>query len=372
MAARDHIAQPPAQHGGYSRRRFLQAGGVALAGLAGGALAGCSSSNNSGASASSGSKTLVYAGFGGTYQTKLEEAVLEPFQKATGITVVATTGADEPALLKAMVQAGKTTWDIMDLYTATLGTNEAGGLLQKIDYSKIDVPKLTHPAVAATYGVGYYLYSHNIWRNTSIIKEPLNSWAEVFDIAAFPGKRGFLNTPDYSPEEAMLANGRSLDSVYPIDIDLYLSTLSKIRSSAVFLDTDPLTDQITQGDIATGDLNQTRLETAIQAGAPLEYNWQQTIVDVNYFGIPVGAPHADAAYKLINFALQTQTQLSIPKVFGSYSPVAVPAFDTLSSAQLANLAGSPVNAPNSVFLQPSWYVQNGAELDQRFSAWLTS
>jgi putative spermidine/putrescine transport system substrate-binding protein len=195
---------------------------------------------------------------------------------------------------------------------------------------------------------------------------------DVLDVGQFPGKRGFLNTPAYSPEEVMLGTGRSIDSVYPIDIDLYLNTLSKVRKSAVFLDTNPLTNQVTQGDIATGDLNQTRLNSAIDAGAPIEYNWMQTIVDVNRWGIPKGAPNLENAYKLINFSLRPDIQKSIPKAFGTYSPVVTGAYKGMTLAEQKNLAGSPPNRDQSAFLQTDWYAQHGNELSQRFAQWLTS
>ena len=195
-----------------SRRGLLKGAGTAVAlGAAGG------TSRAYGQNAPS--KPLVYVGFGGAYQAYLEKAILRPFQKATGIEIQSVTGANNIAKLKAMVESGDVTWDIIDVTGAALGTYDAAGLLKKLDYSQITVPKLIEASVQQPSGMGYYVYSHNIWWNTSVIKGPLNSWAEVWDAKTHPGKRGFQNQAVYSPEEALLADGVPLDKVYPMDID---------------------------------------------------------------------------------------------------------------------------------------------------------
>ena len=346
-----------------SRRGLLKGAGTAVAlGAAGG------TSRAYGQNAPS--KPLVYVGFGGAYQAYLEKAILRPFQKATGIEIQSVTGANNIAKLKAMVELGDVTWDIIDVTGAALGTYDAAGLLKKLDYSQITVPKLIEASVQQPSGMGYYVYSHNIWWNTSVIKGPLNSWAEVWDAKTHPGKRGFQNQAVYSPEEALLADGVPLDKVYPMDIDRIFRMYNKIRPSAVFLGLNELTNQITQGDIVTGDINLTRLQAALAAKAPLAYNWKQTLVDVERFGIPKGAHNDANAYKLMNFALQPEQQLAIIQVFKTYSPVVEQVFSKLSKEEQAGLAGSPPNAVQSLYISSSWYSQHGSELNSKFEAWL--
>ena len=57
---------------------------------------------------------LVFAGFGGAYQTGQQKALFEPFEKETGIKIVQTTGVDL-AKLRAQVQSGDVEWDFVSL-----------------------------------------------------------------------------------------------------------------------------------------------------------------------------------------------------------------------------------------------------------------
>src|SRR5688500_185074 len=59
-------------------------------------------------------RELVFAGFGGAYQTGQQKALFEPFEKETGIKIVQTTGVDL-AKLRAQVQSGNVEWDFVSL-----------------------------------------------------------------------------------------------------------------------------------------------------------------------------------------------------------------------------------------------------------------
>jgi len=355
-----------------SRRRFLaRAGTGAVAMAAAPALiSACSSSG--GSSGSSSSKEVVYAGFGGAYQDQITEAVLKPFQDATGIKVTITTGAQNISTLKAMVDENKVQWDIMDTNTALLAEAISSGVLQKVDYSKVPgISDLETKSLASTYGLGYYTFSDNLYWNTKGFQGTPTSWADVYDTQKFPGKRGFTNDAEGNLEIAVMAAGVPIDKVYPIDLDLAFNQLDKIRSSAVFLDDTALQNEMAQQDVVVGCEPLSRTKAAAKAGAPLTYTWSQAIIDVNSFAIPAKAPHPENALKLMQFALQPTQQLAILRILG-YGPVTKAAFKQLSPAQLADMPGSPQNAPQNLFFNSEWYAQNGTAVTDRFQKWLVA
>src|SRR2546421_9729133 len=110
-----------------SRRRFL---GTAAAGaLAGAALPSVVRAQ--------GKKELVCVGFGGAYQEGQTKALFEPFERETGIKVVQTTGV-ELAKLRVQVQSKNVEWDLISLPDRLRYTAQEDGLLEKIDYGRID------------------------------------------------------------------------------------------------------------------------------------------------------------------------------------------------------------------------------------------
>jgi putative spermidine/putrescine transport system substrate-binding protein len=347
--------------GGLSRRAFLQRSGLAAGGLA---LHG---SLPIAAEAAGGS--LVYSGFGGIYEQGIRQAVLTPFQQQTGIQVEVTTGSSSIAKIRAMVAAKRTEWDVIDATGPAFGQLLTENLLQPLDLSIVKTSDLASPKYVGPYGVAIYAYSHNIFWNTKAISAPLNSWAEMWNLAKFPGKRGFQNVPWYTLEVALVADGVPIDKLYPLDVDRAFRNLDRIKAHAAFLDLNTLTNLVAQQEIVTGDLNLARVQKLVKDGVPLAYNWKETLVDVERWPIPVGAPNPAQANQLINFALQPDQQLQILKILG-YSPTSKAAIARIDPEQAKDLPGTPATAPQSFYLDPEWWAKNGKVVEKRFQEWL--
>ncbi|MGQ3280940.1 MAG: ABC transporter, partial [Shinella sp.] len=84
-------------------------------------------------------KTLTFVSYGGIYQDG-QVAALQDFVTKSGVTLL-NDGPTEIAKLKAQVDAGNVTWDVVD--TADLPPYvHCGTLFQKLDFSKLDVSKI--------------------------------------------------------------------------------------------------------------------------------------------------------------------------------------------------------------------------------------
>jgi putative spermidine/putrescine transport system substrate-binding protein len=344
-----------------SRRAFLRGSGLAAGALA---LHG---SLPTAAGAATG--TIVYSGFGGIYEQGIRQAVLTPFQQQTGIKVEVTTGSSSIAKVRAMVNAKRTEWDIIDATGPAFGQLLTENLLQKLDLSAIKTADLASPKYVGPYGVAIYAYSHNIFWNTKAFAGPINSWADMWNVAKFPGKRGFQAVPWYTLEVALVADGVPIDKLYPLDVDRAFRSLDRIKAHAAFLDLNTLTNLVAQQEIVTGDLNLARVQKLIKDGVPLAYNWKETLVDVERWPIPVGAPNPAQATQLINFALQPEQQLQILKILG-YSPTSKAAIARIDPEQAKDLPGTPATAPQSFYLDPEWWAANGKAVEKRFQEWL--
>jgi hypothetical protein len=51
------------------------------------------------------------------------------------------------------------------------------------------------------------------------MKKPLESWADVWNVEGFPGRRVSRKHPIDSMEQALLADGVAPDKLYPLDAD---------------------------------------------------------------------------------------------------------------------------------------------------------
>src|SRR5947199_6738801 len=82
---------------------------------------------------SSDATELVVASYGGSYQEAQRKAFFEPFEKETGIKITEAEWSGEYAKLKAMVDTGQPTWDLVTAAEASViarGAKE--GILDRI------------------------------------------------------------------------------------------------------------------------------------------------------------------------------------------------------------------------------------------------
>ena len=133
---------------------------------------------------------LVVVSWGGDYDQALRDLVLPSFEKATGYTVK-LDAPPEIAKVKAMVQSGNVSWDVLLTDIPAVMTLMQDNLLEALDYSAIDKAKLDRipKELQRTHALGQRIYSFNIVYNTNELpkaKHPRN-WAEVWDGQGFPG-----------------------------------------------------------------------------------------------------------------------------------------------------------------------------------------
>src|SRR5262245_40417141 len=112
---------------------------------------------------------LVFASWGGTTQDAQKGSWSTKFTDKTGIKVL-QDGPTDYGKIKAMVEAGEPTWDVVDVegdYAVQAGEK---GLLEKLDFTVIDKSQLD-PRFVTDYSVGSFYYSFVIGCNRDAVKE---------------------------------------------------------------------------------------------------------------------------------------------------------------------------------------------------------
>ena len=136
---------------------------------------------------------ITIVSWGGAYSESQRKAYYEPYMKEKGIKVVEEEYDGELGKLKAMKEAGNVTWDVIDVDSAHALAGCDEGLLEKLDYAKIDAKDKFLPGTALDCAVGTIAYSTIFAFNADVIKDNQPSTlADLFDTAKYPGKRGLL------------------------------------------------------------------------------------------------------------------------------------------------------------------------------------
>ena len=217
-----------------------------------------------------------------------------------------------------MHRSGNMEVDLIDTGDDTLLQLDHAGALLPMDYSafKLTNPDDLDPIVKRKEQVGNFIYAMVMGYHTAAYptgKEP-KSWAEFWDIKAFPGPRTLPDMASGSPnlEFALVADGvaPTNDKIYPLDIDRAFASLSRVRPAITkFWDTGALSTQmLADKEVVLASLWSTRLGVAIAKGAPLGAQWNQNMVLVQSYGIPKGSKNVDAALKFIDFSLSADIQ----------------------------------------------------------------
>ena len=117
-------------------------------------------------------------------------------------------GPTDYGKIKAMVEAGAVTWDVVDAeYDWALQAGKAG-LLEPLDFTVIDKTKLD-PRFVSDFAVGSFYYSFVLgWNPANFADAKPATLADLFDTSKFPGKRTFYkwSAPGVI-EAALLADG---------------------------------------------------------------------------------------------------------------------------------------------------------------------
>ena len=224
---------------------------------------------------------LVVRTPGGAFDEVKKKMVYDPFREATGIEIVPV--ASTAAKLLAMYKAGQIDIDVIDTGDDVLLQLEQAGALEPIPYKDFTYtnPDDIDTSVRLKYQVGSFVYAFVLGFNTTaypVGKEP-KSWAEFWDIKAFPGTRTLADMASGAPnlEIALIADGVPMDKVYPIDIERAFRSLSRIKPAVPkFWDTGALSAQmLADKEAVMGVIWNTRVQVAADGGAPLAAQWNQ-------------------------------------------------------------------------------------------------
>jgi len=328
------------------------------------ALAGCNNATEQ--------QTLTIVTWGGSYQAAQEEAFFEPFEQANNVDVRVESYSGDIAKVKAMVETGEVTWDIVDVEGTILLRGISQGLYEPIDMSQMPVDDLL-PEAVNPYGIAVIVYSTVIGYNTEHYADGgyPTSWAEFWDVENFPGPRSLRNWPMGNLEFALLADGVAPDSLYPLDVDRAFASLDKIKPHIdVWWEAGEQPAQLlSSGEVVLASGFNGRLFNAKKDGKPVAEMWNGGMIDADWWVVVKGSKNKDLAMEFIAFASQTEPQAEMPKHI-SYGPVNAKANAQLSDDLARDLPTYAQNLDQQFFINGEWWDENFDNVLERWQQWL--
>jgi putative spermidine/putrescine transport system substrate-binding protein len=341
------------------------------------------------AMASATARPLTIANFGGANGRAQAVAFQQPFERGQSTAVAAVEYTGDLAQLRKMVKDGKPAWDIVEVESADLGPGCEAGLFERIDRSKLAHAGLMLPGAVQDCGVGAFVWSTVLAYDAARLKDAPRTWADFWDVARFPGKRGLRKGARYNLEFALLADGVNRADVYRLlsteaGVARALRKLEALKPHIVWWESGAQPPKmLAAGEVAMSTAFNGRIAAANREGTgKLEIVWADAIYELDYWAIVKGSPQRDLALGYINFATSEEAQLAFSREI-TYGPTnfnAILRYDSIrkpaSSAHHAlidlsmvgsELPSAPANMRKSLAFDPGFWTRNGAAIERRFS-----
>jgi putative spermidine/putrescine transport system substrate-binding protein len=311
--------------------------------------------------------TLSFVSFGGVYQEAQRKAWLQPYTELTGVQFTEDENSSN-ATIKSQVETGQVTWDVVDVGN-DFGLDVHKDLLEPLDYTLIPKDELNADLGITDYRIPDITYGVVLAYNTEkTAGQTPAGWADYFDTAKIPGKRGAW---DYSEggmfEFALMADGVKPADLYPLDLERASKKLNTIKDDIVFWSSGAESQEL----IGSGEVAMTMIWNGRGWSAknidkkPVEIQWNQQIVTADYLVIPKGSPNKDAAMKFIAYTACADHNAG-PSEFIPYGPTNKNS--TANPAMVNDL--SVTNADeNSAYFDDKYLAENFDQIDAAWQAW---
>src|SRR5262249_37875456 len=160
--------------------------------------------------------SLTVVNFGGANGAAQKKAYVEPFEKSGAGKIVSVEYNGEQAKIKAMVEAKKVVWDVVEVESPDINRGCDEGLFEKLDWAKVGAKADYQGAAVHECGIGAFVWSTVLAYSGDKVKKAPQSWAACWAGKDCPGKRGMRKGARYTLEFALMADGVAPADVYKV------------------------------------------------------------------------------------------------------------------------------------------------------------
>jgi putative spermidine/putrescine transport system substrate-binding protein len=315
---------------------------------------------------------------GGVYTLAWTEAYYAPFAKETNVQVTPVPRRANPAIeFKEQVETRNYNWDLCGGINSDVAELlETQKLLDPIDITGPDMS-----AVPAEWKTPFYFSDSSVTfvlaYRSDRFKSGLTSFADIWDVEKYPGRRGMRKLARDMIEVALRADGvKGGADIYkvlstPAGWDRAYNKLDQVRKHVqVWWDSSPRSAQLLQaGEVEICPTFNARAQSAAQSGSPVAISWNGGFYSQTGWCIPKGGPKADLARKFIKFCARADRQAAYTAKLPN-GPSNPEAYKFIPKNIAVQLPTHPDNLKVTTLLNDDFWSKNKSMSDKRFQDWL--
>jgi putative spermidine/putrescine transport system substrate-binding protein len=360
--------------------------------------------------------------WGGAYTESQKLGYGDPYQEKSGVQVNWLDYQGNLDSIKAQVESGTITYDIIDVFAKDTITGCDEGYFVEFDFDN-DFPPAPDGTPASQdffapmpskCAVGNILYAWNyafsqeafpadyagrvenleqalMKSNKPYVTNTPSTIEDFFDTVSFPGKRSIYGSAMSNLEMALVADGIAAGDVYTFmddnGIDRALDKLSELcndpNGGCIFWSsgTQP-PEQLVSGEVvmATG-WNGRHFNAIVNEKSPIEMVWDGQILDYEYFALVNGGPNQAEAMEALKYFTGTEGLAGSAKHI-AYAPFRISSLDVITAAEpwfyseaagaveiMPHMPTAPANTKNYVLMDPIFWSDNETEINDMWDAW---
>lgn len=319
------------------------------------------------------SRDLTVVGFGGATQEAMRETLFKPYQEKAGAPLLEESYTGGIAKVKAMVETGTTTWDVvqMDENEMILACDQ--GLLEPFDWAGLPNSADIIAPAKSDCGVGAFVWS-KILAYDGDKTSGVTSWADFWNLEKWPGKRGLRKQARMTLEVALLADGAKPEELYDIlatkeGQDRAFAKLDAIKPSIQWWESgaQPM-EWLASGEVTMTSAYNGRVIAANQQGRHFKMSWTNQLYAMDFWAIPKGG-NRDQAFDIVNFMTSPEPQKAFAEKM-VYGVTNAKAMDSISADIKPQLPTAEENMVGALAVSTPFWVDHEEELQQRFNRWV--
>ncbi|TRA95262.1 MULTISPECIES: extracellular solute-binding protein [Rhizobium/Agrobacterium group] len=326
------------------------------------------------------SRDLTLTSPGGLYTEKMSEHFFKPFAEKEGVKIQVEESSTQWGQIQATIDTGQRPWDIVETEVAEQIRACDEGYLRPLDLKALGLEDVFNPNAVFKCGVGVGITAVTVAYKKQSSSPPPVSINDFFDLTKFPGKRAMRNSPKFSLEFALLADGVTRADLYKTlrtdeGVDRAFRKLDTIKQQLLFWDTSAQSiDMLTGGDVTMSTAYSHRIALQNSKNDDLGMLWDHALLNYDAFGIVADADKGDAAERFLRFYADPQREADFIKAM-PMGPAMKKTIDLLPP-DLVKLLPVGRNLDTAIDLGTpdavSFWLDNGDRLTQRWNSWSKS
>ena len=306
-------------------------------------------------------------------QAAVGDAYVQPFTAVTGIAVRQESWDGGLDTLHAKATEGG--WDLVQVDADELAAGCGDGTFDKLDWSAIGGKDHYQNMAVSDCGIGASVANTVLaWDRDKFQAVP--TWADFWDVAKIPGKRGLAKSPRGALEFALLADGVAPGDVYKTlassdGVDRAFRKLDQLKPYIVWWQTPADAAKI----LGSGDVLMTTTPSSVIAMANrvdkrnFGVQFAASLYEPRWWAMVKAAPNAREAQQFLYLTGAPSWQARLYRLSGEIG-FAKGVNDWLTPEQQAMSPTAPANAGGALRVDAGFWRDNGAKLRPRFDTWV--